>query len=76
MSRRKTKAAGKALADRLREGIEQSGLTRYEIAKRTGVPESSLGRFVYGRINLSLDNAEAVMKLLGWRVIEDPKTRR
>jgi DNA transposition AAA+ family ATPase len=35
----------KNLTDQLRQAIDDSGLTRYEIAKQTGIDESALAKF-------------------------------
>lgn len=44
-------------------------MTRYAIAKATGVTESSLGRFVSGKHMLSLEAVDKVAKLLGLRMV-------
>ena len=46
------------MTDVLRRAIEQSGQTRYQIAKATGVPQSSLMRFLHGETSLRLDVAD------------------
>lgn len=46
------------VSDALRRSIERSGLSRYEIAKRTGVSQSQLSRFVAFDRGLSLDSVD------------------
>ena len=55
-----------ALSEQLRRLIEDGPLTRYRIAKESGVDASQLLRFVHGRGKLttdSLDKIGDVMKL-------------
>ena len=44
----------KKLADQLRQAIDDCGLTRYEIAKQTGIDESALAKFYNGHRGLSM----------------------
>jgi transcriptional regulator with XRE-family HTH domain len=72
----KTKAKPKApLTDVLKTAIEQSGLTRYEIAKRTGVPATSLMRFMRGETSLRLDKADALAAYLGLELVKKRKAK-
>ena len=55
-----------ALSEQLRRLVEDGPLTRYRIAKESGVDASQLLRFVHGRGKLttdSLDKIGDVMKL-------------
>jgi transcriptional regulator with XRE-family HTH domain len=56
----------------LRAVIEKSGLTRYRIAKETGIPESNLRRFVQGEMSVRLDNADRLAAYFGLRLTPDP----
>jgi transcriptional regulator with XRE-family HTH domain len=56
----------------LRAAIEQSGLTRYRIAKETGVPESNLRRFVRGEMSVRLPVADRLAAFLGLMLVPDP----
>ena len=56
----------------LRAAIEKSGLTRYRIAKETGIPESNLRRFVQGEMSVRLDNADRLAAYFGLRLTPDP----
>jgi transcriptional regulator with XRE-family HTH domain len=60
-------AAGKRptkLTDQLRKAIEDCGLTRYEIAKQTGIDESALAKFFNGHRGLSMEALNALGKFL------------
>jgi transcriptional regulator with XRE-family HTH domain len=56
MARKRTKL----LTDQLRDAIEDSGLTRYEIAKGTGIDESALAKFYNGHRGLSMTALDAL----------------
>jgi len=58
----------KRVSDQLREIIERSGLSRYEIARRTGIHQSQLCRFASGERGLSMAGLDALGKLLGLKV--------
>ncbi|HEY2841809.1 MAG TPA: helix-turn-helix transcriptional regulator [Pirellulales bacterium] len=72
----KSKPTPKApLTDALKAAIQHSGLTRYEIAKRTGVPPTSLMRFLRGDTSLRLDKADAVADCLGLELVKKRKSK-
>ena len=50
----------KKLTDQLRQAIDDCGLTRYEIAKRTGIDESALAKFYNGHRGLSMEALNAL----------------
>ena len=52
------------LTDQLRQAIDDSGLTRYQIAKATGINESALAKFYNGRRGLSMDALNALGEFL------------
>ena len=54
----------KKLTDQLRQAIDDCGLTRYEIAKRTGIDESALAKFYNGRRGLSMEALNALGECL------------
>jgi len=58
--------------------IEGSGLSRYAIARGSGVTESQLSRFVHGERGLTFESAERVLDFLGYElaVKRKPKSRR
>ena len=49
----------KKLTDQLRQAIDDCGLTRYEIAKQTGIDESALAKFYNGHRGLSMEALNA-----------------
>jgi len=51
--------------DQLRAAIEDCGLTRYELWKKTGVSQASLSRFMSGQRDLQLARAADLCRLLG-----------
>jgi transcriptional regulator with XRE-family HTH domain len=63
------------LTDVLRGAIERSGLTRYRIAKETGIPEGNLGRFLRGDMSIRLDKADRLAAYLGLRLVSDPDAK-
>lgn len=58
MAKRKDK-----MSDRMRAAIEECGASRYQIAKETGISQSSLSRFVASGRGLSV---EALDKLFAY----------
>jgi transcriptional regulator with XRE-family HTH domain len=52
------------VSETLRLAVEQSGMTRYVIAKETGIAQSMLSRFVTGRRGLSLDAVDRLSAFL------------
>ncbi len=61
------------MSDVLRTAIAESGHTRYRIALETGVPQTSLMRFMRGETSLRLDKADAVAEFLGLELVQKPK---
>jgi transcriptional regulator with XRE-family HTH domain len=57
----------------LRQAIVRCGLTRYEIAKRSGVSQATLSRFVAGG-SLKLESVDRLIDVLGLEV--RPKSKR
>ena len=53
-----------ALSEQLRRLIEDGPLTRYRIAKESGVDASQLLRFVHGTGRLTTDSLDKVGKVL------------
>ena len=63
--------------DQLRAIVEGCGKSRYQIAKETGVDESTLSRFVHGERCLSGKALDAVGACLGLKVVmEKPVTKK
>ena len=59
----------KLLTDQLRQAIDDSGLTRYRIAKETGVSESALAQFYNGHRGLSMEAMNALGKYLELEIV-------
>jgi transcriptional regulator with XRE-family HTH domain len=64
------------LSDQLRRAIDNSGMTRYEIAKRTGIDESALAKFYNHRRGLSLKALDRLGECLGLEIIVRRKPRK
>ena len=62
-------------ADTLRAAIEASGLTRYRVAKETGIAESNLRRFLRGQTSIRLDKADRLAAYLGLHLVPDPDAK-
>jgi transcriptional regulator with XRE-family HTH domain len=58
------KKRAKPLTDQLRDAIDDSGLTRYQIAKATGIDESALAKFYNGHRGLSMKAIDAMGEFL------------
>jgi transcriptional regulator with XRE-family HTH domain len=67
------KSDPKTITDVLKQAIRGSGLTRYRIAAETGVPATSLLRFMRGETSLRLDKADAIAEYLGVVAIKKTK---
>ena len=52
------------LSDQLRRAIDGSGLSRYEISKRTGIAQATLSRFMAGIGGLSTDGLDKIADCL------------
>ena len=57
------------LTDQLRQAIDDSGLTRYDIAKRTGIDESALAKFYNGHRGLSMEALNALGECLNLEIV-------
>lgn len=54
----------KPLTDQLRQAIDDCGLTRYRIAKETGISEPTLSKFYLGQRGLSMEALNALGEFL------------
>jgi transcriptional regulator with XRE-family HTH domain len=57
------------LTDQLRRAIDDSGLTRYQISKNTGIDESALAKFYNGHRGLSMEALNALGKFLQLKIL-------
>jgi len=61
------------LLDAIRKAIKAGGVTRYRIAKDTGVSQSQLSRLMIGERGLSIEALERLADYLGLRIVLQPK---
>lgn len=64
--RRRKKPTG--LGDQLRQAITDSGLTRFEVAKRASISYSQIHSFCAGTRTLTVDSASRVCDVLGLKL--------
>lgn len=70
------KRRSEKLSDQVRQAIDDSGLTRYRIAKATGIDESAIGKFYNGQRGLSTDALDRIGEYLGLRIVTVRKPKR
>jgi len=58
------------MTDVLKAAIETCGKSRYQIAKDTGILETSLSRFMRGETSLRLDKADVLADYLGLELVK------
>ena len=63
------KKQSKKLTDQLRQTIDNCGVTRYRIAKETGISESTLSKFCLGQRGISMDALDRLGEYLGLEII-------
>jgi|688.fasta_scaffold1186525_1 transcriptional regulator with XRE-family HTH domain len=72
---KKTKKKTKLpFSEQLKELIEGADMSRYRIAKDSGVPQSTLSSFVKGRRALSLMNIDRICELLDLELVPRKST--
>jgi hypothetical protein len=69
-------AKHKLLSEQLREIIEDGPVTRYRIAKETGIDASQLCRFVKAKGDMSLTTLDKIGELLRLRFVVDAELPR
>lgn len=65
----------RALSEQFRQAIAASGITRYEIAKATGVSQSTLSKFMLRQRGISIEAMDTVGLFLGLRLSATRKKR-
>jgi ribosome-binding protein aMBF1 (putative translation factor) len=66
----------KTFTDQIRQAIEDSGVSRYRIAKQTGIEQSVLSRFMHGRMGFTLETLDALADYLQFDLTsKGPKQR-
>jgi transcriptional regulator with XRE-family HTH domain len=63
------------MTEALKAAIEKSGVSRYRIAKETGITEPSLSQFMQGAASLRLDKADVLAAYLGLQLVPDPDAK-
>lgn len=63
------KSHTKLMTDQLRQALDDSGLTRYQIAKETGIDESALAKFYNGHRGLSMKALNSLGELLDLSIV-------
>jgi transcriptional regulator with XRE-family HTH domain len=65
-------------SNQLRQIMANSGLSRYEIAKRSGVDEAALSRFASGERGLTTDTLDRLTQALGLelRQVRKPRAKK
>ncbi|MGA2062458.1 MAG: helix-turn-helix transcriptional regulator [Thermoguttaceae bacterium] len=63
------------MTDTLKAAIEQCGVTRYRIAKDTGITEPSLCRFMQGESSLRLDKADVLAEYFEMELVKKRKAK-
>lgn len=66
----------KTISDQVRQAIDASGLTRYEIAKRAGIDQSALSKFYHGQRGITTETLDKIAKVLGLRITIDRKLNK
>lgn len=67
----KTLETEKSVSDQLREIIEHGPLSRYRIAKESGVDAAQLLRFIRGEGRLTNDSLDKIGRVLKLRILSD-----
>jgi plasmid maintenance system antidote protein VapI len=63
------------LSDEVRKAIDDSGESRYAIAKATGIDESALGKFYNGQRGITTDTLDRLAEHLELRIVMDRKQK-
>ena len=62
------------LSQQLRDAIDSCGMTRAEICRKIGLPESTMSHFMAGQCGLALTTIDRLGMLLGLRLVSDHNT--
>lgn len=63
--------AKEPLSEQLRSAVLNCGVSRYRIAKDTGLTEAQLCRFVSGQIDIKLSTVDRICEYIGARLVLD-----
>jgi transcriptional regulator with XRE-family HTH domain len=61
---------GQNVSEQIRKAMDASKLTRYQIAKQTGIDQATLSRFYHREGSLSLRGVEAICDCLGLKLVK------
>jgi transcriptional regulator with XRE-family HTH domain len=61
------------LTEQIRAAVKASPYSAYRISKMTGIPESTLSRFLLGRAGMTLKNLDKLAAALDLRLAEPTK---
>lgn len=65
------------MSNQVRQAIDNCGMTRYAIAKATGVSEGALSRFMSGDRDMTLRTLERIALLIGVSLtVKRPKRKK
>jgi transcriptional regulator with XRE-family HTH domain len=64
------------LSDEIRQAVEECGMTRYEIAKQTGISQSTLCRFASGERGLPTKTLDALADFLDLHITTGKRPKR
>ncbi len=70
------KKPNKKLTDQLRQLIDECGLTRYRIAKESGVSEATLSKFALRQRGISNQAMDAVGEFLELKIVMGRRPRK
>jgi transcriptional regulator with XRE-family HTH domain len=62
-------------SEQLRRAIDQSGQTRYGIAKATGIAQPVLSRYCNNKVGLSMETIDTLCSYLGLELVKRPATK-
>ena len=65
-----------SFADQIRQAIDDSGETRYRIARGSGINESALSKFYNGHRGLSMRAMDALGEYLGLKIVTERNVER
>ena len=59
------------VSDGIRKAIDNSGVSRYALAKAAGVEQATLSRFMRGKAAITTTTLDALAKVLGLRIVAE-----
>ncbi len=65
-----------SLSDQVRKAMDASGISRYRIAKETGISQATLSRFMSGDAGISLEYLDRLAEFLVLDIARGDSTRK